>query len=294
MVDFTFRRLRTPEEFRQAEEVQRQAFGLGTQSPVESSLQRVLQDNGGLILGAFMDFRLVGLSLAFLGWDGEELYYWSHITCVLPEYRNHKVGYRLKLAQREEILKQGLSKVRWTFDPLVSRNAHLNIHRLGASPERYLPHYYGALDSEANRGLTTDRLRVTWTLNAPSVVQRLENPPPADEGILQRVEKSQRLLSTEAGEVGLRVPTVVEEPSHGFTSGVLEIPFDLAAVREHQPESLRAWRQATREAFRACFDLGACVDDFVVVSQDHERRAYYLLSPEKSPRASPSEHAAAA
>ncbi len=283
MVEITFRRLKTPEELRQAEEVQQVAWGMRTEHPVPVSILRAIQDNGGIALGAFVDFHLVGFTLAFLAWDGQELYQWSHMNAVLPEYRNHRVGLRLKLAQREEVLRQGLAKVRWTFDPLVSRNAHLNIHRLGALPDLYLPHYYGTLDSDVNAGLATDRIRVTWNLNDPGVLERIQNPGPLAPETASRVEGSQVLLQTEPGEVGLRVPKAVEEPGAGFRSGILEVPFDLEALREHQPDSLRPWRQASREAFRACFDLGARVDDFVVVSRDHERRAYYLLSPEPKP-----------
>jgi predicted GNAT superfamily acetyltransferase len=130
-----------------------------------------------------------------------------------------------------------------------------------------------------NAGLATDRLRVTWDLNDPEVVRRLQDPGPLPPETAARVLSSQVLLETEPGEAGLRVPKSVEEPTSGFRSAVLEVPFDLEALREHQPDCLRPWRQATREAFRACFDLGARVDDFAVVSRDHERRAYYLLSP---------------
>ncbi len=279
MVEITFRRLKTPEELRQAEEVQQAAWGMRTEHPVPVSILRAIQDNGGFALGAFVDFHLVGFTLAFLAWDGQELYQWSHMNAVLPEFRNHRVGFRLKIAQREEVLRQGLAKIRWTFDPLVSRNAHLNVHRLGALPDQYLPHYYGTLDSDVNAGLATDRVRVTWNLNDPEVVRRLQDPGPLGPETVARVEASQVLLKTEPGEAGLRVPQAVEEPGAGFRSGILEIPFDLEALREHQPDCLRPWRQASREAFRACFDLGARVDDFAVVSREHERRAYYLLSP---------------
>ena len=274
---FRFRRLDKPEEFRQVEEVQRSAWGLQEEPPVPTPLQRAVQDNGGLVLGAFADIYLAGFSLGFLGWDGTTLYHYSHMTAVRPEYQNHRLGFRLKQFQRDEVLRQGLGEIRWTFDPLQSKNAFLNVRRLGAIPEKYLVHYYGQMGSEVNRGLETDRVRVTWRLADPSVESRASGATPTAEEDRKRWLSSPAIITTEPGESGIRVPTEVSEPNG--PSAQLEIPFDLALVREHEPESLRRWRHATRDAFRAAFDLGYKVDDFAVVSADHERRSFYFLSP---------------
>ncbi len=279
MVELQFRKLRTPEEFRMAEDVQVKAWGMRGEHPVPASLQRAVQDNGGIILGAFHDIHLVGFNLAFVAWDGQELYYWSHMNAVLPEYQNHHVGFRMKSAQRDEVLRLGLTKVRWTFDPLVAKNGHFNVRRLGAYPDRYMHHYYGAMDTEQTAGIPTDRLRVTWLLDAPHVQERLGGHAPSAEEDLDRVKSSQVLLSTDVGDAGLRIPHEVHEPGEGKTSGVLEVPFDLATLREHQPQDLKGWRQATREAFRAAHDLGWGVDDFAIVPLDHEKRAFYFLAP---------------
>lgn len=272
---FRFRRLDKPEEFRAVEEVQRSAWGLVEEPPVPSPIQRAMQDHGGLVLGAFADIYLAGFALGFLGWDGKSLYHYSHMTAVRPEYQNHHVGFRLKAFQRDEVLRQGLSEVRWTFDPLQSRNAFLNVRRLGVRPVRYLVHYYGQMGSEVNRGLETDRLQVSWPLAEPRVERRLagELPSPADDA--RRVGAASAIVETEVGPNGLRVPKAVGEPNG--PEAHLEVPFDLGALREHEPEALRLWRHATRDAFRAAFDTGYAVDDFAVVSKEHERRSFYLL-----------------
>jgi predicted GNAT superfamily acetyltransferase len=93
---------------------------------------------------------------------------------------------------------------------------------------------------------------------------------------------------TEASDSGLRVPTAVEEPS--AAEAHLEVPFDLRAIREHEESALRRWRHAVRDAFRAAFDLGYLVDDFAVVTHDHERRSFYFLTrsaPEPGPAPAP-------
>ncbi len=273
---FAFRRLSKPEEFRHAEELQREAWGLTDEPPTSSTIQRAIQDNGGLVLGAFADIYLAGLTIGFLGWDGTQLYHYSHMTAVRPPYQNHHVGFRLKAFQREEVLKQGLALARWTFDPLQSKNARLNVRRLGARPDQYHVHYYGTMGSELNRGLESDRVRVTWSLTDPDVEARMAGRLPTAEQDLARWRDSQSLIDTSVSDSGLRMPTSVTEPSG--PSAHLEIPFDLQAIRSHETSALRTWRHAARDAFRAAFDLAYKVDDFAVLNLEHERRSFYFLS----------------
>jgi len=273
---FRFRRLEKPEEFRHAEELQRGAPDAESAAAVPASLQRALQDNGGLAVGAFADIYLAGCSVSTVGWDGAALYYYSHATVVRPEYQNHHVGFRLMAFQRDEVLRLGLAEIRWVYDPLVSRAAWLSVRRLGALPDRYLSHYYGRPQDEASRGLETDRVRVRWAIASPTVERRLSGVAPTREEDLARWTSSSAIVETEAGENGLRQPTAVAEPSGA--SAHLEIPFDLATIREHEAVSLRRWRHAVRDAFRAALDTGYAVDDFVVINAEHERRSFYLLS----------------
>jgi len=273
---FRFRRLEKPEEFRQAEELQRQvaaSSGTGVLSP---SFLRAVQDQGGLVLGAFADIYLAGCAISTIGWDGTLLYHYSHLTAVRPEYRNHHLGFRLKAFQRDEVLRLGLSEVRWLFDPLVSRNAWLYVRRLGSQPDRYLPHYFGHLPEAGATGTETDRLRTRWAISTARVEDRLAGRGPSRAEDERRCRAAEPLIETEPGESGLRVPTAVAEPA--TASAALEIPFDLGTLAEHEPSTLRRWRHAARDAFRAAFDHGLVVDDFAVVSIDHERRGFYLLS----------------
>jgi len=271
---FRYRRLEKPEEFRQVAEVHRAVWG---DEGVPIPLQRALQDNGGLVLGAFADIYLAGFALSLIGWDGTTLYHYSHVTAVRPEYQNHQLGFHLKAFQRDEVLKLGLSEIRWTFDPLQSRNAWLNVRRLGGVPDRYFIHYYGQMPDLINREMETDRLRLRWEIASPHVEERVGGKVPTAEEDRARWERSVAIVETEVGDKGLRMPTAVAEPSGAPAH--LEIPFDLAAVREHEPAALRQWRHAVRDGFRAAFDVGYRVDDFAVVTADHERRSFYFLSP---------------
>ncbi|HXW66749.1 MAG TPA: hypothetical protein VEL82_02570 [Thermoplasmata archaeon] len=274
---FRFRRLDKPEEFRQVAEVERSIGGAdgGGHAP-SVPLLRAIQDNGGLAIGAFADIYLAGVCASILGWDGTTLYHYSLLTAVRPEYQNHRLGLGLKLAQRDEVLRLGLHEVRWVFDPLQSRGAHLQVRRLGARPDRYYPHYYGQLSDAANQGLETDRMRAVWALDSPDVERRLAAGPRPPEDDQRRWSSAAAIVETEPGESGIRLPTAVSEPSGPLAH--LEIPFDLALVRQHEPAGLRRWRHAVRDAFRLAADLGYVVDDFVVVAPEHERRSFYLLA----------------
>ncbi|MGI0053004.1 MAG: hypothetical protein ACRECR_01930 [Thermoplasmata archaeon] len=274
---FRFRKLDKPEEFRSAEQVEAEALGTGGEAPLGATVQRVIQDEGGLVLGAFADIYLAGLTAGFLGWDGTQLYHRTMITAVRPEYQSHGVAFRLNAFLREEVLRLGLPRIVGTFDPLRSRQAHLVLRRLGARPERYLTHYFGRLDSAADRGLETDRLRVRWDLTDPSVEGRIAGRLPPSEEDRARWAASMSIVDTEISEEGLRRPVAVGEPAGA--SAHLEIPFDLDAIQEHAPGLLRPWRHAVRDGFRAAFDLGYQVDDFAVLNLEHERRGFYLLRP---------------
>ncbi len=271
---FRFRRLEKPEEFRQLEEIHRAAFG-GEVATVPPALLRSLQDNGGLVLGAFADIYLAGFTFGALGWDGTTLYHYSIVTAVRPEYQNHHVGFRLKAFQRDEVLKLGLPEIRWTTDPLRSRTAYLVVRRLGARPDRYHPHYFGQLADGLHRGMETDQVRVVWSLTAPHVASRLAGQLPSPAEDEARWRRSSAIVETEPGESGLRVPTTVQEPTG--PEAHLEIPFDLDLLREHDPGAVRTWRHAVRDAFRAAGDLGYTIDDFATVTIDHERRSFYLF-----------------
>jgi predicted GNAT superfamily acetyltransferase len=186
------------------------------------------------------------------------------------------VGLGLKRFQREEVLRQGLSEVRWTFDPLRSRNAFFNLRRLGVQADSYRVNYYGPMGSDTNRGLRTDRLRVRWELSTAIVVERVAGRYPTAEQDLARFRACRPLVETESVGGTIRVPTTVTRPSGPDVC--IEVPLDFDAVRARGAEPIGAWREATRAAFESALDAGYRTDDFAVVPVDGERRAFYLLS----------------
>jgi predicted GNAT superfamily acetyltransferase len=134
---------------------------------IDREVVRALAASGNVSWGAFDDDRMIGFVLGWAGVDDEGLHVHSHMLAALPERRHRGVGYALKLAQRAQALDQGISLVRWTFDPLVARNAWLNIGKLGAVVDRFERDYYGAMTDDLNAGERSDRFMVRWDLERP-------------------------------------------------------------------------------------------------------------------------------
>jgi predicted GNAT superfamily acetyltransferase len=163
------------EEFQRCVALQRKIWGEDDLEVEPATLFVVAEETGGQVLGAFDSDRLVGYTLALVGFRDGTLFLHSHMTGVLAEYRDRGVGRALKLFQREEALGRGIRLIVWTFDPLELRNAHFNLNRLGAIARKYLPNLYGLTTSPLHLGLPTDRLWAEWQLDSARVVAAVED-----------------------------------------------------------------------------------------------------------------------
>jgi predicted GNAT superfamily acetyltransferase len=215
-----------------------------------------LASSGNLPLGAYDDERLVGFVLGWAGVDEEGLHVHSHMLAALPERRHRGVGYALKLAQRAQALDQGIRLARWTFDPLIARNAWFNLGKLGAVADRFERAFYGDMADEINRGDRTDRLVVRWDLD-PDPAPRI-----APAGL-------PTVLAAE-GDRDAPVPVNASPPSS--EGGVIEVPRDHPDLRRRDVDLSSRWRDAVADALDACFGAGLIVGAF-----DRERSAYALV-----------------
>src|SRR5688572_17663320 len=132
--------------------------------------------------------RIVGFAYGVVGMKNGRPMQWSHMTGVLPEFRGG-LGYRLKLAQRERVLAQGLDLIEWTFDPLQAMNAHFNFAKLGGVAEEYAANFYGESTSALHRGTPTDRLVLSWKITEPHVIRRIEQAPLFRAGVGARAHE---------------------------------------------------------------------------------------------------------
>jgi Uncharacterized conserved protein len=152
------RRISTIEEYKKVEEIQRIAWGMEEECPVPVPILVAINNNGGLVEGAFIDGEMVGFTLGFPANKGNYRYFYSHMAGVLPDYRNYNVGYHLKIHQFQSAFSMGYSEVRWTFDPMKTRNAYFNTHKLGSFAYEYKINYYGIMGSKENKGIESDRI----------------------------------------------------------------------------------------------------------------------------------------
>ena len=152
------------------------------------------------------------------------------MLAVKTAYRNFNLGYKLKLAQREAVMAQGINLITWTFDPLQSLNAYFNFTKLGVISERYVINFYGEEATSFLHQTGTDRFWVKWLLTSDRVVQRLKAAKP-----------------------------VLENPADKL---LIEIPRDINTLQQENPELALEWRERTRREFTEAIDAGFTVRDF--------------------------------
>jgi predicted GNAT superfamily acetyltransferase len=203
----------------------------------------VVSHVGGHVFGAYDGGRMIGFCFAIPGIkpDGRP-YLHSHMLGVLPEYRDHAIGRRMKLRQREDALARSIALIEWTFDPLELKNAFFNVERLGAIVRRYAENQYGFTGSPLHGALPTDRCYAEWWIDSP------------------------RVHAVLAG--------------HGTGAAAREriaLPADIGRIRGEDPVRAREAQKAAAEAFQRAFARGLAVTGF----ERSETEGTYLLEPWK-------------
>lgn len=261
---FVIRDVTDPWAFRALERVQEAAWGYTDREITPGTLFRISAVTGGVVLGGYLATAPddpqalvpVGLAFGFPAVVGGRSWHHSHLLAVHPEWRGTGLAVALKLAQRERAVRQGLTRMTWTFDPLVARNARLNLGKLGAVATSYHPDWY-ALEDDRLSAFPADRLMVEWDLTQPHA-QRPAPPPRGQlalEAVEYRSEPGQPRLYLAGGRV------------------LAEVPLRAEAL----PEPVRLeWRLALREVLGSYLSRGYVVSD---LAREGER-AYYVLSKE--------------
>jgi predicted GNAT superfamily acetyltransferase len=202
-------------------------WGRGT-GPDSSFIQAVAHA-GNTVLVAERDGETIGALVGVLGWDSG-LHVHSHVAAVRPSSRGG-VGFALKLAQRALALDHGVNEVRWTYDPLIRRNAHLNLEKLGATVRAYLPDFYGVLDDAISGSDSSDRFEVSWRLDSPAVAEAIERS----------------LAHTAPIHTDLGMPP---------RSIRFELHPDYETLRRDDPDAAAEFRAASRTVFEPAFAEG--------------------------------------
>jgi predicted GNAT superfamily acetyltransferase len=253
-----YRPLSSVNEIRKVVRLQESVWG---QETITSLTQMVAAiHHGGCVIGAFDGERLVGFCYGFPGFRNGQAYLVSHMLAIEPEYRDQGIGFRLKLEQRTWALAQGYPVITWTFDPLETRNAYLNLSKLGGYARTYQEDYYGELSGELNRGLPTDRFVVEWELNSPRVLEaiagdRHDANDPGDEDLVKERLERVTILNVSPG-ASHPVPLDRIEIPDQAKEFLLPIPRNIHTIKKENMELARQWRFAVRHVAKEAFTRG--------------------------------------
>jgi predicted GNAT superfamily acetyltransferase len=199
------------------------AMDAGTE--ITPNLLQAMVHSGAYLSGAFVDGNCVGAAFAFPATTGG-LHLHSHMTAVLDNFRDKGIGYALKVDQYKWAKQNNYKEITWTFDPLVARNAKLNILKLGVDISAYYPNFYGDMPDELNAGDESDRVMASL---------KVVGDAPTSRSFISAPDKSAILIA---------------------------IPDDIVAIRgKDLAENLR-WRRSVREEFMGVLARGGKVIGF--------------------------------
>jgi predicted GNAT superfamily acetyltransferase len=197
---------------------------------ITPNLLQAMVHSGAYLSGAFIGGKCVGAAFGFPATTGG-LHLHSHMTAVTDEYRDQGVGYALKIDQWHWAIKNNYSEISWTFDPLVSRNAKLNLIKLGVDISSYHPNFYGDMPDALNAGDESDRLMVSWKVVGDNPLQR------------------ELVLTPKPNDI------------------LIQIPADIVAIRSMDKEENLRWRRKVRKQFLHAFEMGGQVVGFSTNSE---------------------------
>ena len=230
------------DEIHAVEELQKEAWGIPDIEVVPYTQLAAAIHSGGTLIGAFDGDEAVGFAYGFAGFERGRAVHHSHMLAVKPQYRSHDLGSRLKLAQRERVLKQEIELMTWTFDPLQSMNAHFNFAKLGVFADTYYPDFYGSNAASFLHQNGTDRLWVTWPLLHERTRERIGGQ---SNGI--SFPESIKIVTRNDDDSpnADRLDFISQNDSIA-----IEIPVDINELQKRDRTLAIEWRQATREAVR--------------------------------------------
>jgi predicted GNAT superfamily acetyltransferase len=223
----------------------------GENSPVNVETLRALSKAGSYVGGAFEHDELVGACFGFFAAPEQRALH-SHIAGVSTRMRGRSVGFALKVHQRAWALEEGLDEISWTFDPLISRNAHFNLVKLAASPTSYHRNFYGHMADALNGADDTDRMLVTWYIRDPRVVAACQGEP-LTAGEDRATAEPLLTVGDDLGPLRHRTDARLVR---------VALPRDIESLRVAEPTLATAWRLALRETLGSSLEGGGRVLSF--------------------------------
>ena len=219
------RRLETLIELNLGRQIFDETWAMDSGTEITPNLLQAMVHSGAYLSGAFIGDKCVGAAFAFPA-TTEGLHLHSHMTAVLDNYRDQGIGYALKINQWQWAKNNSYKEITWTFDPLVARNAKLNLIKLGVDISAYYPNFYGDMPDALNAGDESDRVMASWKVVGDQSVPRSVTLNSRDSDIL------------------------------------IKIPEDIVAIRSKDKSENLKWRHRVREEFMRAFEKGGKVVGF--------------------------------
>ncbi len=205
-------------------------------------------NNGGLMLGAYEKETMIGFLYSFPGFKDGNVYLCSHMLGIHPHYRKIGLGKKMKETQRQIALDKGYKLVTWTFDPLESVNAYLNLTKLNGIGAKYLENYYGVMDDALNAGLPSDRFLIEWWIDSGHVNDRVKTKVAGGPMFFHTQLNKDGLLT--AGE------PLIDKINTAENSFSVPIPFDFQSIKKEDHGLATDWRLKTRQAIMSLMTSG--------------------------------------
>jgi len=209
----------------QAREIFDRTWALDNGTEITPNLLQAMIHSGAYLSGAFIGEKCVGAAFAFPA-TTTGLHLHSHMTAVLDNYRDQGIGYSLKIDQWHWAKKNNYKEITWTFDPLVARNAKLNLIKLGVDISAYYPNFYGDMPDALNAGDESDRVMASWKVAGDEPVAK----------------------------------SVIINPNQADT--LIKIPKDIVVIRSEDISENLKWRHKVRKEFMRAFEKGGKVVGF--------------------------------
>jgi len=253
-------------QMRAVEELQKEIWGIPDLDVVPLTHLVAAREAGGVLIGAFEGETLVGFVYGFTSFERGQLAHHSHMLAVKADYRNLDLGGRLKLAQREHVMAQGIGLISWTFDPLQSLNAYFNFSKLAVLADRYLPNFYGDDAASFLHQTGTDRLWVSWFVSSERVQRKIYGG--SDD---VNFSSAPSLIEIAADDAARR---------NDFSDQnrlAIEIPSNIDELQRQNRATARRWREETRSAFTEALMADYFVESFARETRDEKQIGKYFL-----------------
>ncbi|MEH7379351.1 GNAT family N-acetyltransferase [Bacillus sp. JJ1533] len=259
----TFKNVTSNNELKQVHKLESLIWSPEDTVPISHTAATI--KNGGFVLGAFYKDELIGFQYSFPGFDGKKPYLVSHNLGIHPDFRKLGIGELLKHEQKKLASEMGYDLISWTYDPLETVNANLNLHKLGAVCTSYIVNAYGEMTDGMNDGISTDRFVVEWSVNEKEHANR-------------NVDFSHATVLIRTGFVdGCLTPGDIKLEESGETL-LVPVPGNFQEIKKKNFDIALKWREKTKQIFTHYLNHGWVVTDLI---KDPEHNGHYMYLLEK-------------